>query len=113
LLINYLYRTNEFNKSEQLLEEIQFTNSRTYLLASIILNRLNKKEKIKTLLQHKIETNNAHEKLIIEYLKLKYVENSSHLNQFIRSKILKQYELPDSKDILMFWYEEGVQIFKK
>src|SRR5690606_1056366 len=113
LLIKYLYRTNEYNKSEQLLEKIHFTNSRTYLLASIILNRLNKKEKIKTLLQHKIDTNNAHERLIIEYLKLKHVENSSHLDQFIRIKILKQYELADSKDILMFWYEEGVNTFKK
>ncbi len=88
-------------------------HKRNYMLAIKALNKLNMKEELISLLQIPLKTNDIQYGLIIEYLKVKYLKKHQTPGSFIRSEVLKVHELADNIEDLMFWYEEGMELFKE
>src|SRR5690606_6135632 len=84
-----------------------------YLLAVKALNKLNQKDELLSLLQNPVKTNDIQFGLIVEYLKTKYSKRHHTPSSFIRGEVLKSHELADNIEDLMFWYEEGMSLFKE
>lgn len=89
------------------------TNFMYFMLSINVLNKLKYKDDLEHLIVESFETNNTQIKLMIEYLNQKYFVKKISPSQYIKNQILKVHDFPDVVDQLHFWYEEGIEAFKK
>ncbi len=115
---NYIIARHEFlnmnyKESYQMIMGKENLNLRYFCLALQVLNKLAYKEPLRSLLVMPYETENVHIKLIIEYLKQKHFTKKINQANFIKNQVLKIHDLPDTVDLLHFWYDEGMEAFKE
>lgn len=113
LKARFLYLNARYQEAYKLIIGKERIDKEHYLLAIRILNKLNHKDEIIDLINHPIIKLNKNENLTLAYLKCKLnKKNIEHLD-FIRNQIMKVNDFPDLMDDLNFWYEEGIEYFKK
>ncbi len=112
LIAKYDYEHGAYQDCYNHLNGYIHYHKRNYILAVKALNKLKMKEELISLLQVPVKTNDIQFGLIIEYLKSKYLKRQHTPGGFIRSEVLKVHELADNVEDLIFWYEEGMELFK-
>lgn len=113
LKTRFLYLNARYQEAYKLIIGKERIDKEHYFLAIRILNKLNHKDEIIDLLKHKVTNINKNEDLTLAYLKCKLNKNNIEHLDFIRNQIMKVNDFPDLIDDLNFWYEEGIEYFKK
>lgn len=112
LLAKHDYEHGAYQQCYERLNGYVHYHRRHYLLAVKALNKLKDKDELVVLLDAPIKSYDQQLRLIVEYLKTKYTKRYQSVGTFIRNEILKSNELADNVEDLLFWYEEGLELFK-
>lgn len=112
LFIRHHYLNMNYEKAYKLIMGKERINKSFYILALMIANKLKHKEDVMDLIKNEYQGLNHNEKLVVDFLKIKYQKNSD-LITFIREQILKTNDIPDHQDLINFWYEEGINCLKE
>lgn len=113
ILARHDYLNMRYKECYQQIVGKEKLNLRYYVLTLQVLNKLELKDQIRDLLMIPFETENIHVKLMIEYINLKHLTKRPNQAAFIKNELLKIHDLPDTIDLLHFWYEEGMEVFKE
>lgn len=112
LLARHDYINMAYEKAYKRILGYEKYNVDYYMLALFIFNKANKREEIQELLKSPVEHLNVDQMNIIEFLNYKHFDQEQKLLEHLKSKVLKYSDLPEKRDDLIFWYEEGLSVFK-
>jgi len=109
----FYYKNFEHQKACFFIEKIAYMNPHFYIIYFLILDKLKDDEKISECLNEKIRFKyfpNSY-KIIMKYLKYKYLKNES--SKFVQEEILIAKFITEEAIIVNYLYPEACSVFKK